>query len=53
MPYCDVANLVTVRKTNMINEMPCGYGTLRATGVTIRNQVSAASKVDYPNSQIS
>jgi len=26
-------NLVTVTKTNMINEMPCGDGTLRTTGV--------------------
>jgi len=24
----------------MINEMPCGYGTVRTTGVTIRHQVS-------------
>jgi hypothetical protein len=40
MPYYDVANLVTITKTNMIDEMPCGYGTLRTTGVRIRNQVS-------------
>jgi len=40
MPYYDVANLVTVTNTNMIDEMPCGYGTLRTTGVGIRNQVS-------------
>jgi hypothetical protein len=40
MPYYDVANLVTVTKTNMIDKMPCGYGTLRTTGVKIRNQVS-------------
>jgi hypothetical protein len=40
MPYYDVANLVTVTKTNMIDEMPCGYGTLRTTGVRIRHQVS-------------
>jgi hypothetical protein len=40
MPYYDVANLVTVTKTNMIDVMPCGYGTLRSTGVRIRNQVS-------------
>jgi hypothetical protein len=31
---------VTVTKTNMIDEMPCGYGTLRTTGVRIQNQVS-------------
>jgi len=31
MPYYEVANLVTVTKTktNMIDEMPCAYGTLR------------------------
>ena len=40
MPYYDVANLVTITKTNMIDEMPCGYGTLRTTGVGIRHQVS-------------
>jgi len=40
MPYYDVANLVTVPKTNMIDEMPCGYGTLRTTGVRIWQQVS-------------
>jgi len=28
MPYYEVANLVTVTKTNMIDEMPCAYGTL-------------------------
>jgi len=40
MPYYDVANLVTVTKTNMIDEMPCGYRTLRTTGVRIWHQVS-------------
>jgi len=40
MPYYDVANLVTVTKTNMINEMCCGYGTLKTTGVRIWHQVS-------------
>ena len=29
MPYYDVANVVTGTKTNMIDQMPCGYGTLR------------------------
>jgi len=29
MPYYEVANLVTVTKTNMIDEMPRAYGTLR------------------------
>jgi len=40
MPYHDVANLVTVTKTNMINSMPWGCGTLRSTAVRIWNQVS-------------
>jgi len=29
MAYYEVANLVTVTKTNIIDEMPCAYGTLR------------------------
>jgi len=29
MPYYEVANLVTVTKTNMIDEMRCASGTLR------------------------
>jgi hypothetical protein len=40
MPYYAVANLVTVTKTNMIDEMPCAYGTLRTTGVRILHPVS-------------
>ena len=40
MPYNAVVNLVTVTMTNMINEMPCGYGTPKTTGVTIWHQVS-------------
>jgi len=40
MPYYDVTHLVTVTKINMIKEMPCGYGTLRSTGVRIQHQVS-------------
>jgi len=40
MPYYDVANLVTVTKTNMIDEMPCGYGALKTTGVRVWHQVS-------------
>jgi hypothetical protein len=59
MPYYDIVNLVTVTKTNMIDEMPCGYGTLRAAGVRLRHQdsrlpalVSAASKINYPNCKI-
>jgi hypothetical protein len=51
MPYYDVANLVTVTKTNMTDEMPCGYGTLRTTGVRIRHQVSRRSAQRSPQLQ--
>jgi len=34
MPCHDVADLLTVSKTNMINKMPCGCGTLRSTAVS-------------------
>jgi len=40
MPYYEVANLVTVTKTNLIDEMPCAYGTLGTTALRIRHQVS-------------
>jgi hypothetical protein len=40
MPYYKVANLLTVRKMNMIAEMPCTYDTLRSTALSIRLQVS-------------
>jgi hypothetical protein len=40
MVYYDVANLVTITKMNMIDEMPCGYGTLRTNVERIRHQVS-------------
>jgi hypothetical protein len=40
MAYYDVANLVTVTKTNIIDEISCGYGTLRTPGVRIWHQVS-------------
>jgi len=46
MPYCDVTNLVTVTKTNMLNEIPCGYGTLRTTGVRIWHQVSHRARAE-------
>jgi hypothetical protein len=60
MPYYDEANLVTVTTTNMIDEIPCGCGTLRTTGVRIWHrvsrracaEVSAAPKFDYSKSQI-
>jgi hypothetical protein len=58
MPYCNVANLVTVTETNMIDEIPCSYGTLRTTQVRIRHQVSRcacaevllAAKFNFTNS---
>jgi len=40
MPYYEVANLVTVTKTNMIDKMPCAYWTLRTTALTIQHKVS-------------
>jgi hypothetical protein len=40
MPYYEVANLATVTKTNVIDQMPCAYGTLRTTALRIRHQVS-------------
>jgi hypothetical protein len=51
MPYYDVANPVTVTKTNMIDDMPCGYGTLRTTGVRIRHQVSRRPALRSPHLQ--
>ena len=35
MPYYEVANVVTVTKTNIIDEMPCAYGTLHVASGTI------------------
>ena len=43
MPYYKVTNLVTVTKMNMIDEMPCAYGTLRTTALRIRHQVSRSA----------
>ena len=57
---------MTLTKTTLIHEMPCGYGTLKPTAVRIWHQVScraaqgshaalevlAAPKFDYPISQI-
>jgi len=40
MPYCNVAKLVTETKTNTIDEMASGYGTIRTTAVRIRHQLS-------------
>ena len=39
MPYYNVVNDVTVTKMNMIDEIPCGYGTLITTSVRIWHQV--------------
>jgi hypothetical protein len=33
MPYNDVTNLVMITKMKMIDDMACGYGTLRITAV--------------------
>jgi hypothetical protein len=59
MPYYEVANLMTVTMMNMIDEMPCAYGTLRTTAVRIWHKVSyratqrsAAPIFDYPIHQI-
>jgi len=41
MPYYAVANLVTVTKTNMIDEMACGYGTIRTAAVSIGTKTPA------------
>jgi len=40
MPYYDAAKLVTITKTNMIDKMPCGCGTLWTTAVRIRHHVT-------------
>jgi len=40
MPYYEIANLVTVTKTNMINEMHSAGGTEWTTVVRIRHEVS-------------
>ena len=40
MPYHDVAKHVTVTKTNMIDEMACGYGIIWRAVVRIWHQVS-------------
>jgi len=40
MPHYNVPNLLTVTKMNMIDRMPCSYGTLRTTTVRIWYQVS-------------
>jgi hypothetical protein len=40
MLYYDVASLMTITKTNMIDAMLCSYGTARITGVRIQQQVS-------------
>jgi len=39
MPYSEVSNLLTVTKTNMIDEMPCFYGIWRTTGMRMPHHV--------------
>jgi len=46
MPYYEVVNLVTVTKTNMIDDMPCAYGALRTTALGIRHQVSRRAALE-------
>ena len=48
MPSCNVVNLMTVPNTNMINEMPCGSGTLWSTGVRIWHQVTCRACAEVP-----
>ena len=40
MPYDDVTDLVAVTKTNVIDELRCGYVTLRTTADRIWHQLS-------------
>jgi hypothetical protein len=40
LQYDDVENVVTVEMTYMIDEMHCGYGTLRTTEVRMLHRVS-------------
>jgi len=40
MSSYDVANLVTVSKTNMTDKIPCGYGMLGTTDVRTGHPVS-------------
>lgn len=40
MSYYDVAHLVTVIMMNKRDKMPCGYGTVRITAVSLQHQVS-------------
>ena len=68
MPYYDVANLLVIvkhkclTKTNMIDEMACGYGTwypknhcCENTAPSLRSpaDLCRAPKFDHPISQIS
>jgi len=46
MSYSYLANLVTVAKTNMINTIRCGCGTLRTTAVRIWHQVSRRASAE-------
>jgi hypothetical protein len=56
MPYYDITNLVTVTKTDTIDEMCCSYDTLRNnrcenTAPSLSQtcaKISAAPEFDYP-----
>jgi len=48
MPCYDVANLVTVTKTNMMNKMPCDCGTGSTAAVRIWYQVSRRFYAEVP-----
>jgi hypothetical protein len=49
MPDYDVANFLTVTKMNMIDDMPCTYGTVRTVPERILHQVThrAALEVSH------
>jgi len=48
MPYYDVANHhIIVTKTDMIDKLTCGFGTLRTTAVRIQHQVSCRDAQRY------
>jgi hypothetical protein len=50
MPYYDVANLVTVTKTNMIDEMLCGYGTVM--GLEVKRRKDKSTEILYNSYRI-
>jgi len=42
MPYYGIVNLVTVTQMNIIDGIPCGYGSLITMAVRIQHQVSCS-----------